>query len=81
MLLSLATQMSIIEHQLYHFIPIILTYQIGTLTAEFINLKQSTESFSDTFISETAMLKSNIEAVIEQLVGLDEIKDQHIETK
>ena len=44
---------------------IILRDQIGILTTELTNLKQSTESFSDTFISEIAMLKSNIEAVIE----------------
>ena len=48
---------------------IILRDQIGTLTAELTNLKQSIESFSDTFIEE----------VIEQLVGLDKIKDQHTE--
>ena len=43
---------------------IILRDQIGTLMVELTNLKQSTESnikhFSDTFISETTMLKSNI---------------------
>lgn len=62
---------------------ILLRDQIGTMSAELTNLKLSIESniqhFSDTFISETAMLKSNIEAVIEQLVGLDKIKDQHTE--
>ena len=62
---------------------IVLKDQIGTLSAELTNLKLSTESniqhFSDTFISETTMLKSNIEAVIEQLVGLDKMKDQHTE--
>lgn len=60
---------------------ILLKEQVSVLTAEIANLKQSTVSntikiqhFSDTFISETARLKSNIE-VIEQLDGIDKIKE------
>ena len=53
------------------------------LTAKIANLKQSTESntlsiqhFSDTFISETIGLKSSLEAITEQLEGLEKIKEQ-----